>query len=400
LRLVAEGTPQEIVDGRNKTDAIRVWVRKAKLGLAAQQTAASAWILLEHRLGELLPAVLKKGRPKKIPGEDHFPTLRELGLTPNQSSRAQRIAAIPMKQVEAYFRDARRAGWEITLTGNTGLLYRAEINAVSDFARQREDIRARGFDLPKSRRMQRECIFAPRLRAVEPGGKPPPREKPELTHPPTVSLYLGDCLDLMPKKIPDHAVDMICADLPYEKTGHPWNRKLDLTALWREFRRVIKPSGVIALISVQPYTSELVMSALDWHRYEIIWVKNRPVNPPQAKHRPLRYHEDIEIFSAAKTRSGEGRMQYWPVLDAEGHYPKSVIYCPSDEGAEHPMQKPVALLRYLIELYTRPGELVLDCTMGSGSTGVAAIETGRSFVGIEKHQPFFEIARRRLGQAE
>jgi hypothetical protein len=135
-QLVAIGTPQEIVARRTQADAIQACVHNAKLGLEAQQTAAEAWIRLKHRLGVLLIEGLATGRPTKNPSVERFPTLKELRLTGNQSSRAQRVGAIPMRKVETYFRTARAAGWEITLTGTNGLFHRANAD-VYELSRTR-----------------------------------------------------------------------------------------------------------------------------------------------------------------------------------------------------------------------------------------------------------------------
>lgn len=138
----------------------------------------------------------------------------------------------------------------------------------------------------------------------------------------------------------------------------------------------------------------------DWSKYEMIWEKTRAADFIQANNRPLRVHENISVFSegavAPESRSGR-RMSYYPEQREHAGYPKSILKFATEARALHPMAKPVALLKHLIQLFSRPGETVLDSCMGSGSTGVAAIQTGRNFIGIEKHRPFFEIAADRLG---
>jgi site-specific DNA-methyltransferase (adenine-specific) len=223
----------------------------------------------------------------------------------------------------------------------------------------------------------------------------------------TVRLYPGDCLDVM-ERIADHSVDLIATDLPYGTSGRPWDRPLDLARLWAQYRRIIKPYGPILLFGSQPYTSEIIMSAPQgWFRHEIIWEKNRAASYVHANARPMRVHENIEVFSEGaighSSRSTGHNMPYYPesllTVTDQGRrtgYPRSVLRFPIDKPALHPMGKPVALLRDLIELYSRLGEVVLDSCMGGGSTGIASIQVGRSFIGIEKEKAFFENAEQRI----
>lgn len=225
----------------------------------------------------------------------------------------------------------------------------------------------------------------------------------------------------MTRDFPDHMVDMICADLPYStnyKHHHrhlAWNQPVDLAALWVQFRRITKPHRPIVLFAIQPFTTDLVVSARDMFKFELVWVKNRPADFIHANNRPMRNHESILVFSAGKispaSRSNRRMPYYGREIAEDDRYPRSVIDdIPDDPAASviadvadapsdhnrHSMQKPVALLRLLIKMFSRPGEVVLDPTMGSGTTGVAALEEGRSFVGIEWHPPFFDIARERI----
>jgi len=232
-------------------------------------------------------------------------------------------------------------------------------------------------------------------------------------------------------EIPEHSIDLICADLPYGNQIVPWDQPIDLTALFCHYRRIIKPNGPIVLFAAQPFTSRLVMSQLDLFKFDIVWIKNRAADFVQANNRPLTFHESILVFSEGKTHPAsktKRRMPYYPqavltptndatlrlkrpsekseicFADRPGHhefrrnftgYPRSYTEFACETG-HHPTQKPVSLLSYLIELFSRPGETVLDSCMGSGSTGVAANRTGRNFIGIEKYEPFFEVAKARL----
>lgn len=244
----------------------------------------------------------------------------------------------------------------------------------------------------------------------------------------TYTLYYGDCLDVMPT-LPGGSIDAVIADPPYGTTACAWDSVIPLDAMWRELKRVIKPRGVIVLFASQPFTSRLITSNVDWFRYELIWDKESGTDSFKAKKRPLRSHENITIFSAggnvynpqmriADKRNMRDRqknhfkgynggvygIQHPRVTDKNEseRYPLSVYRC-SNQGAElhrdkrlHPTQKPTELLRYLVRTYTHPGETVLDFTMGSGTTGVAALMEGRSFVGIELDRGYFDIAQRRI----
>jgi site-specific DNA-methyltransferase (adenine-specific) len=450
-RLVAEGTPREVLDARHKAETLRSYAKKAGLAKEAADTAAEARLRLERRLGELIPGVVPKGRPRKIESHDTF-RLADLNISPDLSSRCQANAQIPEKLFEAYFPEARAAGWDITWGGNTGLLYRAECAGIDDLHRhrgaRRDKTRKSGlyneqmrgsldagrlkydtyhnqeklnagkvglYNGPDRARLDegrhpgpREHYHNGRLRGPI-GGRPPfagmPPRKPGTDRAPRLHLHYGDCLDVLPT-IAGQSVDLILTDLPYAlhgNTTHRWCRPLDLTALWVQYRRIIKPNHAVILFGTQPYSSTIVASAPDWFKYEIIWVKRRAADFVHAYNRPMRLHENILVFSSgavsSETRSSR-RMPYYPQTAKleDDRYPRSVVHFPTDEGGIHPMQKPVALLRWLIDLYTLPGQMVLDSCMGSGSTGVAALGLGRSFIGVEKHAPFFEAAQTRLNQ--
>lgn len=243
-------------------------------------------------------------------------------------------------------------------------------------------------------------------------------------------LMLGDCLDRM-SEIADGSVDMILADLPYGTTACKWDTVIPFEPLWAHYRRIIKKNAAIVLTASQPFTSALVMSNHDWFKYCWVWEKSRPGDIFNARNKPLKSHEDICIFSEGTTANGSGRkMPYFPQGVRSGGvrtnnpddrerafkakrpsllkqhvthgsaYPRSVVSVPNpNSGSLHPTQKPVALMEYLIRTYSREGETVLDNTMGSGTTGVAAANTGRAFIGIERDPAYFEIARQRIDAA-
>ena len=237
-----------------------------------------------------------------------------------------------------------------------------------------------------------------------------------------VTLIQGDCLVEMPK-LPSASFDMICADLPYGTTACSWDVVIPFEPLWAEYKRLIKPRGAVVLFGSQPFTSLLVTSNLDWFRYEWVWYKSRNSNPFLANLQPLRHHENIVVFGGDLynpqmiydrlghvVNNGSGRVasenagDKWNGVSETSYekYPKSVIGFsnPSMAGMEHPTQKPVALLEYLIRTYTNEGDAVLDNTMGSGTAMVACVKTGRRGTGIELRQDYFAIAQRRIAEAQ
>lgn len=239
------------------------------------------------------------------------------------------------------------------------------------------------------------------------------------------TLLLGDCLDRM-SEIADGSVDMILADLPYGTTACKWDAVIPFEPLWAHYRRIIKKNSAIVLTASQPFTSKLVMSNPDWFKYSLVWEKSRAGGFWDCKFRPLKAHEDILVFSPGGCANGSKiPMAYYPQgleagrggwtakpvsgnsrtgSDRKGqrdasNYPRSVLSFSSEVTPNHPTQKPVALMEYLIRTYTSEGETVLDNTMGSGTTGVAAANTGRAFIGIERDPAYFEIARQRIDAA-
>ncbi len=248
-------------------------------------------------------------------------------------------------------------------------------------------------------------------------------------------IFQGDCLEVM-KKIPDQSIDMILCDLPYGTTQNKWDSVIPLDILWQEYQRIIKPNGVIALTSQGIFTAKLILSNETWFKYKFVWVKSKSTNFLNAKKQPLRQHEDICIFykkqpnytpimrKAEPYDKGTRKAQYTgsygdfnPVhVKSEGErYPTDTIYCKTAESEEggrvwHPTQKPVALGRYLIRMFTKKGDTVLDNAFGSGSFLVAAALEGRKFIGIEKNEEvhlfkkepvnYIEVAKLRLAEVE
>lgn len=232
-------------------------------------------------------------------------------------------------------------------------------------------------------------------------------------------LYLGDCLDIMPT-LPDRSVDAIIADIPYGTTACAWDTVIPFAPMWAELKRLIKPRGAIVLFGSQPFTSALVMSNPAWFRYGLVWEKTRKTGFLNATSQPLREHEDINVF-------GFGPVSYRPqgvracvipmnrgradstgkcygnatprYLQTVTNYPSSIIRFTSLQAGRHPTEKPVALMSYLIRTYTNPGDVVLDFTAGVMSTGVACVETGRQFIGIEKDERYFAIGSERMAAA-
>ena len=242
-----------------------------------------------------------------------------------------------------------------------------------------------------------------------------------------MKLLHGDCLDIMPT-IESGSVDMVMCDLPYGTTACKWDTIIPFAPLWEQYKRIIKPRGAIVLTASQPFTSALVMSNLKWFRHEWIWEKQKGTNFPQSGFRPLNAHEHILVFARGKTTynpqktdlhrreirspgcnvSSRGTAMVNPGSSCEsskghrvyvGRFPRSVQKFSNESmkrGSLHPTQKPVALMEYMIRTYTNAGETVLDNCFGSGTTGVACVNTGREFIGIEKDAEYFEVARKRI----
>lgn len=231
-------------------------------------------------------------------------------------------------------------------------------------------------------------------------------------------IHQGDCLGLM-KEIPDKSVDMILCDLPYGTTRNKWDSVIDLTLLWKEYERIIKDNGAILLFAQVPFNVVLGNSNLKLLKYEWIWEKDSGTGFLNSKKMPLKIHENILVFyKKPPCYNPQMRTGFKPYEIKKGHhgsnygsdkgaitksngerYPISLIQYKRDKEKIHPTQKPIALLEYLIKTYTNENDLVLDNCMGSGSTGVAAINTNRNFIGIEKDKHYCEIARKRIDEA-
>jgi site-specific DNA-methyltransferase (adenine-specific) len=237
------------------------------------------------------------------------------------------------------------------------------------------------------------------------------------------TLHPGDCLEIMPT-LEASSVDCILADIPYGTTACKWDTVIPFAPMWECIKRVIKPRGAVVLFGSQPFTSALVMSNPKWFKYAWVWDKNRGNGHLVARVRPMQQTEDIAVFCNSspvyspqmvkrdKPRQFGGSPSQTQVLtkqvykdgytreDYTERYPINLLrFSWSNRDGLHPTQKPVDLMAYLIRTYTNPGETVLDFTMGSGTTGVAAIQEGRKFIGIEKDAGYFEIAQRRVGEA-
>lgn len=231
------------------------------------------------------------------------------------------------------------------------------------------------------------------------------------------TLFHGDCLEIM-KKIPDKSIDMILCDMPYGTTRNKWDTVIDLELLWEQYERIIKDNGAIVLFAQTPFDKVLGASNLKLLKYEWIWEKEQGTGHLNAKKMPLKSHENILVFykklpiynpqmigneKRIVKRSGEKSKttnygDFIEIAKSEyvGRYPKDVLKFNKDKERLHPTQKPVDLLKFLIKSYTNEHDVVLDNCMGSGSTGVACINTNRNFIGIELEEKYFNIAKQRI----
>lgn len=248
------------------------------------------------------------------------------------------------------------------------------------------------------------------------------------------ALHNGDCLKVMPQ-LPDNSIDAIITDLPYGTTGIKWDTVIPLNEMWMCVKRVLKLGGVFVTTASQPFTTHLIASNLEWFKYEWIWEKPRVSGFLHVKNAPLKAHENIVVFSSgaiAHEGKSAARMAYKPQMVSGKPYkkksrteakmkwgsigrPSNVDYLTVNDGTrypssvlhfknpnhnnDHPTQKPIELYEYLIRTYTNVGETVLDICMGSGTTGVAAMNTGRRFIGIEREPEYVDVAQRRIETA-
>ena len=239
-----------------------------------------------------------------------------------------------------------------------------------------------------------------------------------------IKLYQGDCIELM-KSIPDNSIDMVLCDLPYKETGNKWDRGINLKAVFDEYRRIIKEDGCIALNGTMKFGFQLYEVASDLYKYEWVWEKDNGTNAPNVNFQPFRIHEYFFIFGKGRVTNGTRTpMNYYP-QKTEGkpytqmsgrmsenwkgglknivtdnptglRHPKTIQKFTRDKSGLHPTQKPVAMCEYFIKTYTSEGATVLDNCMGSGSTGVACVNSNRNFIGIELDERYFNIAKERI----
>ena len=268
-----------------------------------------------------------------------------------------------------------------------------------------------------------------------------------------VDLINGDCLVEM-KSIEEHSIDLILCDLPYGTTDRKgseskknagsrllkWDTVIPLDELWLEYKRVLKPRGAVVLTADQPFTSKLILSNVEWFKYEWIWKKKKTTGFLLANYRPMKQTEDVVVFSpagaAAASKNGKnmtynpqgliekrvkkknnpkrlGKFLHNPKFMGENNkllheteyeqkytnYPSEIIEFGLDKNVVHPTQKPVALMEYLIKTYSNENETVLDNCMGSGTTGVACVNTNRNFIGIEQDEKYYNIAKSRINES-
>lgn len=234
-----------------------------------------------------------------------------------------------------------------------------------------------------------------------------------------MQLLQGDCLELLPT-IPDGSVDLILCDPPYGTTDCSWDSVIPFAPLWAEYKRILKPKGIVVLFSAQPFTTEVINSNRKDFRYCWYWYKNQATGFTFARYQPMRKVEDVCVFYRSHgTYNPQGLLEIqnpktykfdpktggdlWAMKSKKGeytprftNYPKNVLQFNTERGL-HPTQKPVPLLEYLVKTYTNPGDTILDNCMGSGSTGVAVLRAGgRHFIGMEQNPEYFEIAKKRI----
>lgn len=257
-----------------------------------------------------------------------------------------------------------------------------------------------------------------------------------------IKLYQGDCLEIM-KDIPNSSVDLVLCDLPYgfDKTRAKWDKIINISDLFNHYFRIVKEYSAIILFGNEPFSSMLRINAIDYYKYDIKWIKNNPTGFLNANYRPMNQYEDILIFS--KSSASVGGKDHSMIYNPQGlipcnkecknhsnrygivqndtnnvgssnsicsdgtkyvqkftNYPSNVVHYNTERERYHPTQKPVELLKYLINTYTNENMTVLDNCMGSGSTGVACINTNRNFIGIELNEKYFNVAKQRIENTE
>lgn len=241
----------------------------------------------------------------------------------------------------------------------------------------------------------------------------------------TIQLHRGDCLEKM-KQIPAGSVDLILTDPPYGTTQNKWDSVIPLESMWKELLRLGKSNAIYAFTASQPFSSMMVLSQPKLFKHEWVWIKNRGSNFANTVREPMKEHESVLIFSRGKwtynkqmqeraesSKHMGGQKQRRNVVDsdnykikAQSEYTLTTLRVPSSwqkfntQVGLHPTQKPVALLEYLIKTYSNEGDTVLDFTMGSGSTGVAAVRTNRNFIGIELDPRYYKVAKKRIYETQ
>ena len=239
------------------------------------------------------------------------------------------------------------------------------------------------------------------------------------------TLYHGDCLIEM-SKIADKSIDMICTDLPFGTTKCGWDTIIPFTELWLQYQRIIKDNGAIVLFGTEPFSSHMRLSNIKMYKYDWIWIKSRPIGFMNVKKMPLKNVEIISVFyknlptynpqsviKIDKKRTNDNSKNGNNETGISGHnggkmkgeyiqeftnYPNQILYYGSERGL-HQTQKPVSLIEYLIATYSNEGDMILDSCMGSGTAGIASKNLNRNFIGIEKDETYFNIAKNRIEQA-
>ena len=238
-----------------------------------------------------------------------------------------------------------------------------------------------------------------------------------------VRVFHGDCLEIM-KSIPDCSIDMILADLPYGTTQCKWDSIIDLEKLWLQYDRIIKDNGAIVLTAQTPFDKVLGASKINLLKYEWIWEKTQATGHLNAKKMPMKAHENVLVFyknkptyNPQKTKDHNPVNSFTKYVETQNsteiygkvkqevsgggntdRYPRSVLLFPSDKQTSslHPTQKPLALMEYFVKTYSNEGDIVLDNTAGSGTTGIACINTNRNYILIEKEKKYFDIINERI----
>jgi site-specific DNA-methyltransferase (adenine-specific) len=287
---------------------------------------------------------------------------------------------------------------------------------------------------------QGENIEEKKGELIEKGGNVEEKEEPIIILNESTKIINGDCLEVM-KNIESDSIHLILCDLPYGTTKCKWDSVINMDSLWSEYKRIIKkPSGVIVLFGQQPFTTKLISGNYEWFKYNLIWKKNKTTQYLLANYRPMKCTEDICVFSpggAAAASKHKGNMTYNPqnlipvsitkknsekrigkMLNQSHHlgpnnklisnaeykqsftnYPTEILEFDIENDTFHETQKPVSLIEYLIKTYSNENDLVLDNTMGSGTTGIGCINNNRKFIGIELEKKYFDLSYSRLNKA-